>query len=518
MKNLSNHLIPSPKEPFDSQQVVNNEGGYVYALPFLEELKRFILLGIEGGTYYCTEHKVAKEFSDRLLKHIETDEGYTQVTLHLKRYFSKAPKKDTALFVFAILLSTGKSFLRASVYTLINELGLYSTYLFQLVGMLKPLRGWSRGLRSAIAKWYTGRSLEDLAYQAIKYRNRAGYTHRDILRLCHAKPRDPKQAFLFKYIVGKCDEEGSGHPLIQIFGLLKTCPLEMAVELIKGNEKVTWEMVPTEKLNSKEVLLALLPGMPFTAMLRNLNRYAYNGITETRHSPATEMILRKLKHPPAYLHPISILNSYFAYKGGRGLKGNKTWTPCQDILDGLVNAFTKATQGLQATGKKILIAVDISSSMSSKAAGYEMSARQIGLVLGYIMLKQEPNAELILFGTGCERPSFGRSSSLQEVLDNTQQGGGTNCAIPFMYAWQYAQKYDAIVMLTDSETWAGDINMQVNVKAYEKHFSTNLKIVEVALVENPTTTLPQNARYLRVVGFDDNVPAIVQEFISGVES
>lgn len=44
------------------------------------------------------------------------------------------------------------------------------------------------------------------------------------------------------------------------------------VEIISNNRSITWEMLPTELLNSPNVLRALLPNLPFTALLRFLNR------------------------------------------------------------------------------------------------------------------------------------------------------------------------------------------------------------------------------------------------------
>ena len=55
------------------------------------------------------------------------------------------------------------------------------THLFQFVAACKELRGWGRGLREAVAGWYNDKPLDKLAYQVTKYRNRAGYTHRDVL-------------------------------------------------------------------------------------------------------------------------------------------------------------------------------------------------------------------------------------------------------------------------------------------------------------------------------------------------
>ena len=54
---------------------------------------------------------------------------------------------------------------------------------------VEGFRGWGRALRRAVGGWYAARSPESLAYQAVKYRQRDGMTHRDLLRLAHPAGR-----------------------------------------------------------------------------------------------------------------------------------------------------------------------------------------------------------------------------------------------------------------------------------------------------------------------------------------
>src|SRR6185503_16313253 len=49
------------------------------------------------------------------------------------------------------------------------------------------MRGWGRGLRNAVGGWYVERETGDLAHQAVKYQQRDGWSHSDLLRLAHPK-------------------------------------------------------------------------------------------------------------------------------------------------------------------------------------------------------------------------------------------------------------------------------------------------------------------------------------------
>ena len=85
------------------------------------------------------------------------------------------------------------------------------THLFAFARYVEQFRGWGRSLRRGVGAWYAGQTPERLAYQAVKYRQREGTSHRDLLRLAHpgaktraGNPRLPvtdEHARLFEWIV-----------------------------------------------------------------------------------------------------------------------------------------------------------------------------------------------------------------------------------------------------------------------------------------------------------------------------
>src|SRR6202022_4002419 len=76
-----------------------------------------------------------------------------------------------------------------------------STHLFQFAGALQGFGGWGRATTRAVAGWYQRDDVRQLAHQAVKYRQRDGWTHADLLRLSH--PRAPSEAHrqLYAWIV-----------------------------------------------------------------------------------------------------------------------------------------------------------------------------------------------------------------------------------------------------------------------------------------------------------------------------
>ncbi|MEA2584701.1 MAG: 60 kDa SS-A/Ro ribonucleoprotein [Thermomicrobiales bacterium] len=56
-------------------------------------------------------------------------------------------------------------------------------------------------LGSAIGTWYGAKSLDDLAYWALKYLQRDGWTHADLLQLAHPRAMDAGRNALYRWIV-----------------------------------------------------------------------------------------------------------------------------------------------------------------------------------------------------------------------------------------------------------------------------------------------------------------------------
>lgn len=520
MKNYSKVVTgntPQTQPLLGSNQVQNNAGGYSFKISAQEQLERFILIGSEGGTYYVNEQKLTKENAEAIVNHIKYNGKSVVDTVVDFAVNNRAPKADAGIFVLALVTAFGDEEAKVKAYQAISKVCKTSTHLFTFLANVQNLRGWSRGLRNGVAKFYTERNVAGLAYQIIKYRNRAGFTHKDALRLSHAKTTDEAKNELFKYAVGKLTEAEVSNQTVQAFGKAQTSTdAEEIIKLI-DTYGLTWEMIPTEMFNNKEVLESLAKTMPITALVRNLNRFSYNGLTDGR-TATVRTIVDRLKDKElvqkAGIHPLNVVNAMLTYASGHGQKGNKTWEANQYIVDALDFTYRHSIESLVPTGKEILIGVDISGSMRSPVNGMAMSASQIANILAVTMLKSEPNAELVWFDTGIKQPKLGATSSLKEVLQNSPTGGGTDCAQPLQYALDRKTKYDAIIILTDNETWAGPAHGAEVIEKYRKSVNPDVKVVEIAMVANPHSNLPDDDKnLLRIVGFDASVVDVVNSFI-----
>jgi 60 kDa SS-A/Ro ribonucleoprotein len=523
MKNYAQSLKSTQKQPIfgRTDMVENNAGGYVFKINPTQQLERFLLCGTENGSYYAGEMKLTQDNAKAIIVFIQQDgQKVLNTVLALQ---NRVPKKDTILFVLALLCTYGNEEVKKATYNEISKVCKTATHLFMFVSQVNAMRGWSRGLRRAVAKWYESKDLESLAYQVVKYRNRTGFTHKDILRLSHPVSKSVNQNNLFKYAVEKFDFENlkmdgifgssKANNMVLAFEKAKTASTKELVSLI-NESNLTWEMVPTEKLNEPEVLKALLLNMPAQALVRNLNRFAKAGLTNG-NSETTKAIAEKLKFvlPESNIHPVNLVNQMLTYSVGQGDKSSNTWNVNQKIVDTLHEGYYDLVKNVEATGKNILMGLDVSGSMNSRVAGTQINASNLGALLSATILRTEPNSEVMAFDTQIKKVDFGARTDLNAILRANFQGGGTDCSLPFEYALQTKNKYDAIIIFTDSETWAGQSHALDLIKKYRK-INPNVKVIEVAMVANPHTLLPEDPNFLRIVGFDASVMSVINTFIS----
>ncbi len=304
-----------------------------------------------------------------------------------------------------------------------------------------------------------------------------------------------------------------------------------AVKLIK-EYNFPREVLATDLLKSKEVWSALLADMPPTALIRNLGKLTSLGLlgpltAETKAAVAKLTDKEALRK--ARVHPFQILLALEQYRQGHGDKGSLTWTPNPQICDALDAAFYLAFESVIPTGKNILLALDLSGSMNwTNMFGTNITARAASAAMALITMATEKNYHVMGFTKG-KYPSMhaGYPSGLSPLdispkmrLDQVTKKisdlefGGTNCAVPMLYAIENKLDVDAFVIYTDNETWYGDIHPSQALRNYRQKFGKDSKLIVTAMAGTEFTIADPNDRgMLDVVGFDSSAPAIMSDFI-----
>jgi 60 kDa SS-A/Ro ribonucleoprotein len=366
----------------------------------------------------------------------------------------------------------------------------------------------------------------ELAYQLSKYQQRNGWSHRDLLRLTHPKvEKDSPTERALAWAAGKLDvteaaADGPLAPLRAFEEAKRAAAKSEVVRLIREHDLVR-ECVPTRWLDEAEVWEALLDKMPLTAMVRNLATMTRIGLL-TPASAATSKVVAELANTDrirkARLHPVAVLMALRTYATGHGARGRHTWVPVPQIVDALDGAFYSAFGNVTPTGKRWLLGLDVSGSMAAPVAGTPLSCCEGATALALVTAHVETEYSICAFADGLRPLPISARSRLDDALRLTRDVnfGCTDCALPMLYALQRRLPVDAFVVLTDSETWAGDIHPVQALRKYRERMSIPARLVVVGMVSGGFTIAdPNDSGMIDVVGFDASVPQLMADFMRG---
>lgn len=539
-----------------------------FTLDDMGRLRRFLVLGAEGATYRPRNEAPGLGSAMALQRLITVGRGVECVEA-IVEYGSegRCAKTDQLLFALAMCARFGDARVRTRVFEALPRVCGTPTMLFAFLEFSKALRagagadggagprGWGRMQRRGVAGWYNGQDALRLAQGITKYRNRKGWRHRDVLRLCHATPASAAHAECFVHAVGAKAAVAEGKPDAVAAAAGRKQPAEAAlsaedvakreavraylaaadaaihcgagdearmVELIRAH-RLAREHCPTELLGSKAVWQALLQDMPLMAMMRNLNKMTSIGLFEGGECACTALVVSRLSDDAllqrARIHPFNVLLALRTYSSGRGDKGSLVWAPVRAIEDALDGAFYKCFKFLVPTGKRIMLCMDVSGSMDSPCMESSLSAREASSALAMAFLRTEPDCRLMGFCHSLVPLDFvEKNMRLDDVLSFTRDlpFGRTDCSLPMTWARENGIAVDAFVVFTDSETNCNKVSPAQALRSYRAATGINARLVVAATAATQFTVAdPGDAGMLDVAGLDSAMPAIISDFIRG---
>ena len=513
---------PVPNRP---EQVENSAGGYVWAVDNWKRLERFLILGSENGTYYISERTLTLENAMAVQACLRADGRRVVNSVIDTSAAGRAPKNDAALFVLALAASPqfADATTNAVALAALPLVARTATHLCTFAGFVDGLRGWGRSLRSAIGHWYVNRPVNELAYQMLKYQNRKGWAHRDLLRLAHPKAASPARNSLFRWAVDGDLGDIVPEELAQLHGfeLAKKASNESEMVRLIEDYRLTQEMIPSRWKSSAAVWEALLNGMPYTAMVRHLGQLTAIGVVAPQTTAAALVVARLIDRDRlrrSKVHPIALLAAMLVYKQGRGERGSLRWAPVAGVIDALDEAFHLAFENVEPAGSRIYVAMDASGSMQSSICNGMpfVSAAMGSAALGMVLARTEPNAILAAFHDQVWHVDISRKDRLDRACSAiARESRATNAALPFEDALNRGLSIDAFVLMTDSETWAGAQHPVQALARYRAETGIPAKLVVIAMAANGYSIAdPNDALQLDVVGFDASVPGVICNFVS----
>lgn len=602
--------VPGQQIKIREDQVKNNAGGFVFKVDDLTRVRRFLILGTDGGTYYVTEKALTIQNLASLIEIINSGKGgmilREIVDISLA---GRAPKQNATLFALALcarynvkdrknLLAhpeeeqseADKNFnkylqkLQIIALKMVNKVCRIPTHLFMFVKYCEIIAkstsddhtGWGRAMRKCIAEWYLQKSPKELAMHITKYANREGWTHRDLLRLAHPMSsmnngeRANQNTLIFDQLFhyackgdfdetkgvpttaaveeaesgpvlkrARCDyvltdqmiENAKNSEALEFIRAVKQASAlandeageKRCVELIKEYGLVR-EHIPTQLLNSSKVWVALLEHMPMTALLRNLSKLATLGLLDDatdENRKHVDMVVSKILNQDAIyrarIHPISVLLAAAVYKHGKGVKGKLSWETNARVQKALDECFLLAFKNVVPTNKRYCLALDVSGSMTCPINGGVLSCRDASAAMANIFLRTEKNVECVAFQDELTPLPFTHEMTVNEMVEYVDKlpFGGTDCALPMVWAKNERKQFDVFVVFTDCETWAGKVHPFEALKTYREQLAIpDAKLVVMGMAANEFTIADQADPFmLDIVGLDSSVPELLHHFV-----
>ena len=504
-----------------STQAPNSAGGYSWQVDDWTRFDRFLILGAEGGTYYIAERDLVKQNHDAVVRCIKAD-GVRAVKRIVEISDSgRAPKNDPAVFALALVAAHGSPDVKALAFQNLGKVCRIGTHLFHFAEYVNALRGWGRGLRNAVGGWYVGREADDLARQAVKYQQRDGWSHGDLLRLAHPKAPSAQHDAVFRWMLAGADSLGEREvkrkvrgedriaryaavgvlpKVIEAFEQAKKASSRKEIVKLIAEHDLPREAIPTQWLNEIAVWDALLAEMPMTAMIRNLGKMTSIGLAQP-FSEAAGLIVRKLSDESALkrarIHPLAVLIAEKVYAKGRGDKGSLTWKPVPQIIDALDKAFYATFQNVEPCGKPVLLALDVSGSMGGgSVAGSCLTPREASAAMALVTAATEREYHIMGFSSRFMPLNITPRMRLDDVVKRISDlpFEATDCALPMVWARENQARVSAFITYTDSETWAGKIHPSQALRQYRNELVGDAKAVVVGMTSNGFTIADPNDR------------------------
>ncbi|XP_041133112.1 60 kDa SS-A/Ro ribonucleoprotein isoform X1 [Polyodon spathula] len=522
--------------PLNEKQALNSAGGFTWEVNDMTRLRRFLCYGSEGGTYYIKEQQLALENALVLIRLIEDGRG-VEVVQEIKTFCleGRAARTNPALFALAVCSQHSDIKTKQAAFRAVGEVCQLPTHLFTLIQFKKDLKEgmkcgmWGRALRKTVADWYNEKDAMCLAMAVTKYKQRNGWSHKDLLRLSHMKPANEGLALVAKYITKGWkavqtvynEKENSDYirkvmQYLEAVEKVKHTTDELEVIHLIEEHKLVREQLLTSHLKSKEVWKTLLKEMPLTVMMRNLGKMTADMVLTGDVAMVCEKIQNENILKKARVHPFNVLVALETYKKGSGNRGKLTWNPDKDILEALDSAFYTSFKNVEPTEKRLVIAVDVSDSMNSLVLGSSITAASVAAAMTMVFARTGKDSQIWVFSHSIVPCPVTADMTLPQVMKEFEKitMGATDCALPMLWALETNIIADVFIVFTDNETWLGDIHPAEALRKYRNKMGIFSKLIVCGMTSDGFTIAdPQDRGMLDICGFDSGALEVIQHFV-----
>ncbi|XP_047225140.1 60 kDa SS-A/Ro ribonucleoprotein isoform X1 [Girardinichthys multiradiatus] len=494
------------------------------------KLCRFLCYGSEEDIYTARElGHVTIDHAGALLSLLQEGRG-AEVVEEIKRFAQNGcvVRPGPAFFALALCSQHSELKTRQAAFKALKEICRDAAHLFSFIQYKKELKEgmkcgiWGRALRKAVSDWYNEQDALSLAVAVTRCKQRGGWSHQDLLRLSHTRPATDAVALISKYVTkgwkevqGAYADKENSEEVVKVLSYLEVVEKvkhsrdETEVSSLIEEHKLEREQLLTDHLRSKQVWSALLKEISLHSILKILGKMTSNKLLEPRSSE-TQIICDRLQNESslkkAKIHPFSILLASENYKRGQGYQGKTKWEADSDILKAMDCAFYKSFMNVEPIGKRLVVAVDVSTSLTSVVPGTAISTAVAAAAVTMIFARTEANTHVLAFSEGTVVPcSLSADMTLAEVTVELVKlpSGSTDCTLPITWATGNKKYIDMFIILTNNPLWTFTASPVESLKKHRLASGADSKLVMCGLTSIGHTIADTEDRgLLSICGFD----------------
>lgn len=347
-----------------------------------------------------------------------------------------------------------------------------------------------RGVGDAARKLWNEKSLAKYDTSGKQFR------FADVINLAHVKPKDDKQARLFKYALDVrfgTPPSTEGLPLLEAAqrvnkGEITRDELLAETRLIK-DAGVTWESLSGLGAMDAAAWEAMIPTMGYMALLRNLRNFEQAGIS----LEATNAVIQRLSSAEEVAKSRQLPYRFWsAYKNVAGLQWG--WA--------LEQALGHSLQNLPELGGRTLILTDTSASMSSMGFSGKstITPLEAAAVFASALALKGEKVDFYGFADGVDKVELSKGGSVLKTVEKIKGrvgavGHGTN--IPgAMAQWD---GHDRVILISDMQTLGRYERSNLSVDPYMRNSYYRANRYSAATPAVKTRSIPES---VPVFGFN----------------
>ena len=333
------------------------------------------------------------------------------------RIREQVPKVDAAKVAALAVEARGAMKLRHAPLLLVREMARHATHRGLVAETLTRVIQRADELAEFVAIYWadrraplSGQVKKGLAaafpkfdeYALAKYDRAGAVRLRDVLFLCHAKPRDAEQAAVWKRLI-----EGT---------LATPDTWEVALSAA-GDKRASWERLLAERKLGALALLRNLRNMKDAAVSEGLVVGALSAMKAERVLPFR--FLAAARYAPQW-------------------------------EEALEQAMFRSVKDREKLSGRTVLLVDVSGSMVTPLSGRsEMMRTDAAYGLAVLLREIADEVSLYTFSDGLKRVPARRGFALRDALDQSQPHGGTQLGAALE---KIDERYDRIIVITDEQS------------------------------------------------------------------